>query len=113
MNGTCARGQQPDKEIDRLAKAYHAARTEFERRAVCLEAIDTGVIAVGRPLAVSMQSSARATSRSGGLRSTNWKRALWSSILCRRRPAMTFKLPTSAGILASVSIPLANWRITP
>jgi len=52
MNGTSARGQQPDKEIDRLAKAYHAARTEFERRAVCLEAIDTGVIAVGRPLAV-------------------------------------------------------------
>jgi hypothetical protein len=52
LHGTSVRGQQPDKEIDRLAKAYRAASTEFERRAVCLEAIDAGVIAVGRSLAV-------------------------------------------------------------
>lgn len=52
LHGTSVRGQQPDKEIDRLAKAYRAARTEFERRAVCIEAIDAGVIAVGRPVAV-------------------------------------------------------------
>jgi hypothetical protein len=54
LNGTSARTIQPDdKEIDRLAKAYRAARTEFERRAVCLEAIDAGVIAVGRSVAVA------------------------------------------------------------
>jgi hypothetical protein len=53
LNGTSARGTQPnDKEIDQLAKAYRAAHTEFERRAVCIEAIDARVIAVGRPVAV-------------------------------------------------------------
>jgi len=53
LNGTSARGTQPhDKEIERLAKAYRGAQTEFERRAVCIEAIDAGVIAVGRPLGV-------------------------------------------------------------
>jgi hypothetical protein len=53
LNGTSAQRTQPDdKEIDRLAKAYRAAHTEFERRAVCIEAIDAGVIAVGRPVAV-------------------------------------------------------------
>lgn len=53
LNGTSARGTQPnDKEIERFAKAYRAAHTELERRAVCLEAIDAGVIAVGRPVAV-------------------------------------------------------------
>jgi len=53
LNGTSAQRPKPDdKEIDRLAKAYRAAHTEFERRAVCIEAIDTGVIAVGRPVAV-------------------------------------------------------------
>lgn len=46
------RAAQPDKEIDRLAKAYRAAQTEFERRAVCLDAIDKGVIADLRPVAV-------------------------------------------------------------
>jgi hypothetical protein len=50
--GTSVRGAQPDKEIDRLANAYRAARTEFERRAVCLDAIDAGVIAEGRSVAV-------------------------------------------------------------
>jgi hypothetical protein len=50
--GTSAMGAQPDKEIDRLAKAYRAARTEFERRAVCLDAIDGGVIAEGRSVTV-------------------------------------------------------------
>jgi hypothetical protein len=43
---------QPDKEIDRLAKAYRAAQTESERRAVCLEAIDKGVVARGRSVAI-------------------------------------------------------------
>lgn len=52
LYGTSVRAAQPDKEIDRLAKAYRAARTEFERRAVCLDAIDTGVIARDRSVAV-------------------------------------------------------------
>ena len=49
---TSVRGAQPDKEIDRLASAYRAARTESERRAVCLDAIDAGVVARGRSVAV-------------------------------------------------------------
>lgn len=54
LAGTCATGAQKNKEqeIDRLAKAYRAARTEFERRAVCLDAIDAGVIGRGRRVAV-------------------------------------------------------------
>jgi hypothetical protein len=52
LYGTSARGAQPDKEIDGLARAYRAARTEFERRAVCLDAIDAGVLARGRSVAV-------------------------------------------------------------
>jgi len=51
LSGTSVNGQQ-DNEVDRFAKAYRAAQTEFERRAVCLEAIDEGVIAVGRSVAV-------------------------------------------------------------
>ena len=43
---------QQDKEVDRLAKAYRAARTEFERRTVCLDAIDSGLIGDLRPVAV-------------------------------------------------------------
>jgi hypothetical protein len=46
------RGAEQGMEIDRLAKAYRAARTEFERRAVCLDAIDAGVVARGRSVAV-------------------------------------------------------------
>jgi hypothetical protein len=49
---TSMRGAHPDKEIDRLASAYRAARTEFERRAVCLDAIDAGVVARGRSVGV-------------------------------------------------------------
>jgi len=45
-------GAEPDTHIDRLASAYLAARTDSERRAVCLEAIDAGVIARGRSVAV-------------------------------------------------------------
>jgi hypothetical protein len=52
LYGTSVRGSQPDKQIDRLARAYRAARTEFERRAVCLDAIDAGVVARGRSVAV-------------------------------------------------------------
>lgn len=53
LHGTGASGAHPDKqkEIERLAKAYRTARTDFERRAVCLEAIDVGAIARGRPVA--------------------------------------------------------------
>ena len=51
VNGTSARGDSGEK-IDRLAKAYRAARTELERRAVCLDAIDAGVVARDRPVAV-------------------------------------------------------------
>ena len=49
---TGVRGAQPDTGIDRLARAYRAARTEFERRAVCLDAIDVGEIAGGSSVAV-------------------------------------------------------------
>ena len=49
---TSVKGAQPDKEIDRLAKAYRAARTESERRAICLDVIDAGVIARGHSVAV-------------------------------------------------------------
>ena len=50
--GASASGAQPETKIDQFAKAYRAARTEFERRAVCLDAIDAGVIARDRPVAV-------------------------------------------------------------
>ena len=50
--GGNANGAQTDKEVDRLARAYRSARTEFDRRAVCLDAIDAGVVARGRPVAV-------------------------------------------------------------
>jgi hypothetical protein len=50
--GESIRGAEPDTHIDRLARAYRAARTDSERRAVCLEAIDAGVIARGRSVAV-------------------------------------------------------------
>ena len=52
LYGISVKGAQPDKEIDRLAGAYRAARTEFERRAVCLDAIDAGIVARGRSVAV-------------------------------------------------------------
>ena len=45
-------GAPPTSEIDRFSKAYRAASTEFDRRTVCLEAIDSGVVARGRPVAV-------------------------------------------------------------
>jgi hypothetical protein len=45
-------GAEPDTNVDRLTSAYRAARTDSERRAVCLEAIDAGVIAGGRSVAV-------------------------------------------------------------
>lgn len=54
LTGVCAHGAPHNKErkTDQLAKAYRAARTEFERRAVCLDAIDAGVIKRGRGVAV-------------------------------------------------------------
>jgi hypothetical protein len=52
LHDTSVRGAQQDKEIDRLARAYRAARTELERRTVCLEAIDAGVVARGRSVKV-------------------------------------------------------------
>ena len=45
LSGASAGGPQQEKEIERLAKTYRAAQTEFERRAVCLDAIDAGIIA--------------------------------------------------------------------
>jgi len=50
--GAGMREAKPTEQIDRLAKTYRVARTEFERRAVCLDAIDAGVIARGRSVAV-------------------------------------------------------------
>ncbi len=52
LYGTSVRGGQPDREVDRLAAAYRAARTELERRAVSLDAIDAGVVARDRSVAV-------------------------------------------------------------
>jgi hypothetical protein len=52
LSGTSVLGVQPEKEIDRLAKAYRAARTESERRGICLYAIDAGVLARDRPVAI-------------------------------------------------------------
>ena len=53
LYGQSMRPEQPGmKTADRLATAYRAARTELERRAVCLEAIDEGVVARGRSVAV-------------------------------------------------------------
>jgi len=46
------RAGQPDNRIDRLTQAYRAARTELERRAVCLDAIDAGVVARDRSVTV-------------------------------------------------------------
>lgn len=43
---------EPDTKVDHFAGAYRAARTEFERRAVCLDAIDAGVVARGRSVTV-------------------------------------------------------------
>lgn len=51
LNGQSVRAEQPDMTIDGLARAYRAARAELERRAVCLEAIDAGVIARGHSVA--------------------------------------------------------------
>jgi hypothetical protein len=52
LYGASVGGSQPDLEVGRLAKAYRAARTESERRGVCLAAIDAGVIARDRSVAV-------------------------------------------------------------
>jgi len=52
LYGTNVMGAQPDKQVDRLAAAYRGARTEFERRAVCIDAIDAGIVARGRSVAV-------------------------------------------------------------
>jgi hypothetical protein len=52
LYGTGVSGAQPDKEVDRLGGAYQAARTGLERRGVCLDTIDAGVIARDRPVAV-------------------------------------------------------------
>jgi hypothetical protein len=41
-----------DEEVDRFAKAYRTAKTDLERRTLCLEAIDAGVIARGHNVAV-------------------------------------------------------------
>ena len=52
LYGTSMWGTQPDTQVDRLAKAYRDAQNEIERRAVCLDAIDAGVVARDRPVAV-------------------------------------------------------------
>ena len=98
--GTSVRGAQPDKEIDRLAKAYRAARTEFERRAVCLDAIDAGVIAEGRSVAVV--DAIFGTNDAGKLpRGSELEAGVVDFHLSRRRPATRLLPPTSAGILRS------------
>ena len=51
LYGASVGGAQPDMEVGRLATAYRAARTESERRAVCLAAIDAGIIARDRSVA--------------------------------------------------------------
>ena len=51
----CAESARPEQlniNIDRLATAYREARTELDRRTVCLEAIDAGLVARGHSVAV-------------------------------------------------------------
>ena len=52
LSGASVSAAQPDRKVGRFAAAYRAARTEMERRAVCLDAIDAGVVARGRSVAV-------------------------------------------------------------
>jgi hypothetical protein len=52
LYGEAMSAAQIQKDIDRLATAYRAAKTEFDRRAVCLEAIDAGVVARDRSVSV-------------------------------------------------------------
>jgi hypothetical protein len=63
-------GAQADKDIERFATAYRAARTQIERRAVCLAAIDAGVVARDRSVvaidAVFGTSYARKLPPAGG-----------------------------------------------
>jgi hypothetical protein len=47
-----ARPEPQDININRLARAYREARTDLERRTVCLEAIDAGLVARGHSVAV-------------------------------------------------------------
>jgi len=100
--GTSVRGAQPDKEIDRLAKAYRAERTNLSGELLCLDAIDAGVsrrsfCAVGDAIFARLRQEV-ATCGAG----------LHAGFvdfhpLRRRRPAdARFKLPTSAGILRQV-----------
>jgi hypothetical protein len=44
--------KQQDTNIGRFAREYREARTELQRRAVCLEAIDAGQIARGNSVAI-------------------------------------------------------------
>ncbi len=51
----CAESARPEQQginIDRLARAYREARTDLDRRTVCLEAIDAGLVARGHSVAV-------------------------------------------------------------
>ena len=47
-----ARPEQQDINVDRLARAYQQAQTDLDRRTVCLEAIDAGLVARGHSVAV-------------------------------------------------------------
>jgi hypothetical protein len=104
-------GAEPDTHIDRLASAYLAARTDSARRAVCLEAIDAGVIARGRSVAVvdAVFGTTYAKKLPAG---ANLRRASWTSIIPRPPRATKSLPPTSAGILHSGSTPQASCRTT-
>jgi hypothetical protein len=103
---------QPAKDVDRLASAYRAARTEFERRAVCLDAIDTGVVARRRSVAVVDVVFGTTDARKLPPAAGDLRQAFWSSILCHRGDATRSHPRTSAGILRSSSTPLANCKST-
>jgi hypothetical protein len=73
VDGNGVSGAQPDKEIGRLANAYRGVRSEFERRAVCLDAIDAGVIAPGHSVAVVDALFGTTTPRSCLLQAAAWR----------------------------------------
>ena len=52
LRAESARPEQLDTNIDRLARAYREARTDIDRRTICLEALDGGLVARGRSVTV-------------------------------------------------------------
>ena len=105
-----ARPEQQDLIIDRLARAYREARTDFDRRTVCLEAIDAGLVARGHSVAVvdavfGTTYAKRLPPPGGELE--------WGTVDFHLLPppATRWRPPTSVGISRSSSTPVVQCRI--